>query len=141
MKILISLILLYSVNTFASNCPDISGQFVCQSGSRIILKTIEQTELGYFINSDGTTFEYITDGVSYDVPANENMKDASIKSYCRNNKFVSDFKATVLYDGSKLAKQFTSSEYQLKGEELTVIQKTKMMGLPMPTISLLCKRN
>lgn len=139
MKLLV-LGLIFSLNAFASNCPDISGNFMCKEGSRVSLKEISLTSTGYNIISDGMSFDYITDGQFYDVASTENMKDAKIKSSCVKDKFIVDFNATILYDGSVLAKQVSKSEYSLSEDKLVFIHKTKMKGLPLPTIKYLCER-
>lgn len=139
MKSILTLGLLFSFNAFA-NCPNLTGDYICQKGSRISYKSIEQTETGYNIISDNIEFNYVTDGVTYELPATESVKEAKVTSYCDKNVFVVDFTAMILYEGSDLAKQVSKTKYSLKGDTLIYLQKTKMKGLPMPTVTLTCRR-
>ena len=140
-KIYVLLSLLVSFNAFAGNCPEISGNYSCQQGSHVSLKEIVKTATGYKINSDGIDFEYFTDGNVYEVEANENMKDGKVSSLCDNNKFIVNFNATVLYEGSELAKQVSRSEYYINNGTLLITQKTKMKGIPLPTVKFTCSIN
>lgn len=129
---------LFSFNTFAANCPEINGVFTCMRGSQVSIKEITKTATGYIVVSDGVYSDYVTDGKTYDVEINEDVKDAKIKSYCQDNKFISDFTATILYEGSPIAKQVSKIEYSMKGANLEYLHKTKMKGLPMPTLRYTC---
>ncbi len=140
MKLLTLATLLLSTQIFASECPKLSGDYLCTSGSRVSEKMITQANEGYLINSDGVEFNYLTDGKIYDVEATSDMKDGKILSTCRANKFVVNFNATILYEGSAIAKQSTVSEYALLDRDMTIVQKTKMKGIPLPAVTFLCKR-
>ncbi len=122
-------------------CPDLSGNYICKSGSHISQKSIEMTDKGYIFNSDGVEFEYLTDGVTYDVPANENQKDGKVKSYCQDDKFIVDFTTNVLYDGTVIGKQVSKTEYVLSQDGFGIVQKTKLKGLPIPTLKFQCTKN
>jgi len=139
MKSLITLMTLtLSTATFA--CPEISGLYSCRSGSHVSEKEITKTDLGYHIVSDGIEFTYMTDGNTYDVEANDSVKDGKVKSYCKDNKLIVDFKATILYEGAEIARQTSITEYVPAKENLIITTKTKMKGLPMPVLKLNCTR-
>lgn len=133
--------LLFSLNIFASNCPDLEGIYTCQKGSHVSIKEIARTADGYIIVSDGIEFEYRVDGNTYEVPSTDSMTNAKVKSSCHDNKFVVDFNASILYDGTIIAKQVSKTEYSKKGDNLLFAQKIKMKGLPMPALNFECSRN
>ena len=141
MKKLLLGIFILSSQLFAVECPPISGSFTCQQGSHVSYKIITQTNDGYLINSDGIDFNYITDGKTYEVEATSNMKDGKVTSTCTSNKFIVGFKATILYEGSELAKQSSVTEYTPVGSGLMIVQKTKMKGIPLPAIKFNCTRD
>ena len=141
MKAILALSLFISFSSFASTCPELSGDYVCQKGSHISYKSIEKTETGYIVVSDGVEMEYATDGKTYDLPSTESVKDAKVVASCKNNVFVVDFTGTILYEGSELAKQVSKTEYSLKGDKMIYSQKIKMKGLPMPALTLACTKN
>ncbi|MFA6239123.1 MAG: hypothetical protein WC635_17420 [Bacteriovorax sp.] len=139
MKFLTALIaIVFSTNLFA--CPEIGGAFSCQQGSHISEKEITKNDTGYLINSDGIEFNYISDGKVYDVEATDTMKDGKVKSYCKDNKFIVEFKATILDEGSEIARQSSVTEYLPSGMNLLITQKTKMKGIPLPALKLKCTR-
>lgn len=139
MKYLITLLTL-TLSATAFACPEISGSYSCRSGSHVSEKEIVKTSQGYHIISDGIEFTYLTDGNTYDVEANDSMKDGKVKSYCKDNKFIVDFKATILYEGAEIARQTSVTEYVPSGANLIITTKTKMKGLPMPLLKLNCTR-
>lgn len=51
------------------------------------------------------------------------------------------FKATILYEGSELAKQSSVTEYTPMGSGLMIFQKTKMKGIPLPAMKFNCTRD
>lgn len=122
-------------------CPDLSGNYICKNGSHVSLKNIEMTETGYIFNSDGVEFEYLTDGNTYPVPANENQKDGKVKSYCVDEKFIVEFNTTVLYEDTVIGKQVSKTEYSLNQDGFNIQQKTKLKGLPIPTLKFQCTKN
>lgn len=139
MKYLIASALIFvSVSAFA--CPDLTGSYDCRNGSHVSMKEIVFTEKSYYFNSDGVEFTYYPDGNTYEVEANERMKDGKVKSYCKNDKLFVDFNATILYEGSAIAKQKSVTEYVKTTEGMIITTKTKMKGLPMPTLKLLCNK-
>ncbi len=130
-----------SFNLFANACPLIDGAYVCREGSHVSYKEIKSTPNGYDIVSDGIYFQYITDGKGYSVEATDSMKDGVVTSTCNNQKFIIDFRATILYEGAEIAKQSTKSEYYLDQGLLKIKQKTKMKGIPLPTVNFACEKN
>ena len=141
MKPLLFISLMFSTQLFASECPQISGTFLCKSGSRISEKVITQNEDSYQIVSDGIEFTYVTDGKTYDVEATSDMKDGKVTASCQKDKFVVNFKATILYEGSEIAKQSTVSEYSISNQDLVIVQKTKMKGIPLPAVKFNCSKS
>lgn len=140
MKKFIFALSLISTQLFASECPNITGAYSCKEGSHVSLKEITQHDSGYLINSDGLEFNYLTDGKTYEVEANENMKDGKVTSTCKANKLIVNFKATILDEGSEIAKQSSVTEYIPAGVNLVITQKTKMKGIPLPVLKLSCTR-
>ena len=139
-KLLLGLLFVFTQVSASEECPQISGSFTCQQGSHISYKVITQTNDGYLINSDGIDFNYITDGKSYEVEATSSMKDGKVTASCNSNKFIIGFKATILYEGSEIAKQSSITEYALLNNNMTILQKTKMKGIPLPAIKFDCTR-
>lgn len=140
-KLTIGLGLLLSLNAFATSCPDLEGTYTCQKGSHVSVKEIARTADGYIIVSDGMEYEYRVDGNTYEVPSTDSMTDGKVKASCRDNKFVVDFNASILYDGTIIAKQVSKTEYSKKGDNLIFAQKIKMKGLPLPALNFECIRN
>lgn len=140
-KLTIGLGLLFSLNAFAAICPDIEGTYTCQKGSHVSVKEIARTADGYIIVSDGMEYEYRVDGNTYEVPSTDSMTDGKVKASCHDNKFVVDFNASILYDGTIIAKQVSKTEYSKKGDNLIFAQKIKMKGLPLPALNFECIRN
>ncbi len=130
-----------SFNLFAGQCPLLDGAYICREGSHVSYKEIKTTNEGYDIVSDGIFFQYKTDGKGYSVEATDSMKDGIVTSSCANQKFVVDFKATILYEGAEIAKQSTKSEYYVDQGQLKIKQKTKMKGIPLPTVNFICEKN
>lgn len=140
MKTTLALIsMLFSTMVLA--CPDISGDYNCQLGSKILSTKIQEIPNGFVINTDGFEAEYITDGKVYDVPATDSMIDAQKRSSCQDDKFIVDFTATLLYEGTAIGKQVSKTTYFLQDNNLKMIKKTKAKGLPLPTQSYNCTRN
>lgn len=142
---LISLFALFSSYATASSslmidCPEMEGVYECKAGSRYSLKAIAPTMSGYLIESDGIEMEYFFDNVVRDVPANENMKDGKVASRCEKGAFIVDFNASILYDGDVIAKQVSSTTYEIIKGQLQITQKVKMKGLPMPKLFFQCKK-
>lgn len=127
-----------SLQSFA--CPQMEGFYECRAGSRVSLKEIVSTTAGFLIVSDGAEREYFIDDQFREIPSTNSYKDAFYKSRCTSNSFVVDFKATLLYEGVEVAKQVQTSTYTMVGEDLTIVQKTKAKGVPLPTIKYLCKK-
>lgn len=121
-------------------CPDFSGRYTCKQGSHVSEKEIKLDGGGYHIISDGTEFTYYPDGNTYEVEANDSMKDGKVRSFCKDNKLIVDFKATILYEGAEIARQVSVTEYLPKGQDLIITTKTKMKGLPLPVLKLNCER-
>jgi len=107
MKSLLTVALLFSSAAFA--CPDISGVYSCKFNSNISNKEIVKTQSGFVINSDGNMMEYFADGKSYDVPATDSYTDARVKTSCTEKAMVVDFNASILYEGSIIAKQVSKT--------------------------------
>lgn len=138
MKILSTALLLLASSAFA--CPDISGLYSCQLSSATIQKEIKETETGYIIISEGNEMEYVTDGKGYEIPATDSYKDAIVTSFCRNDQLVVDFKANILYEGSVIANEVAKTIYKMAGDNLVILRKTKMKGIPLPTQKYLCSK-
>ncbi len=139
MKLLALITLLLSSTVFA--CPNISGLYTCQLKSELSLKEITQTETGYIIDSNGVQMEYFTDNKGYEIPSTSSYKDAIVTSSCKGEQFIVDFKATILYEGSEIAKQVARTTYQMDGDDLIILRKTKMKGVPLPVQKYLCIKN
>lgn len=138
MKSFLALSFLFSLSAYA--CPDITGTFVCKFNSAVSQKEIVRTETGFLITSEGNTMEYFTDGKAYEVPATDSYKDAFVKSSCSSSEFTVDFNASILYEGSVIAKQVSKTIYSMNGENLIIFQKLKMKGLPVPKVLWTCSR-
>lgn len=136
-KLFLALSLCSSV---AFACPNLTGNFNCKLGSNVFDKQIENTESGYYVITSGVEMNYTTDGKSYELPATDSYKEAKVVSSCLGEKFVIDFTASILYEGSVIAHQVSKSEYYLEGENLIILQKTKMKGIPLPTNKYICTR-
>lgn len=130
---------LFSSTAFA--CPDISGLYSCKYNSNMSTKEIVKTEQGFVINSDGNSMEYLADGKAYEVPSTDSYTDALVRTTCTQNEMIVDFKASILYDGSIIAKQVSKSTYAMDGKDLIISQKVKMKGIPLPAIKWTCVRN
>ncbi len=138
MKSLLTVALLFSSAAFA--CPDISGVYSCKFNSNISNKEIVKTQSGFVINSDGNMMEYFADGKSYDVPATDSYTDARVKTSCTEKAMVVDFNASILYEGSIIAKQVSKTTYEMEDKDLIISQKVKMKGVPLPAIKWVCTR-
>lgn len=137
MRYLILFSLLVSFSALA--CPDLSGEYLCKRGTVTSDRIIEGTENGFIVTRDGISTEYITDGVTVQtVPSNDSMTDGSYISLCKGNQFIVDFKATLLYEGAVVGKQVNRTTYELKNNELHIISKVKIKGVPLPTIKEIC---
>ena len=141
MKLLLSMMFLASFNVYSATCPDISGSFICTKGSQISYKDIHKTDTGFVIISDGAEMEYFTDKKVYTLPDNENIRNAKVSTYCEKNKMIVDFSVIILYEGSDLAKQVSKTHYSLTNNGMTISQKIKMKGLPMPSLVFECIKN
>lgn len=139
MKLLVLITLLFSSSVFA--CPNISGFYSCLLNGVTTLKDIKQTTTGYIITTEGSEMEYFTDGMGYEIPATDSYKNATVTSSCRREQFIVDFKATILYEGSEIAKEVSKTTYGMQGEDLIILRKTKMKGFPLPTQKYLCTKN
>jgi hypothetical protein len=136
MKIAIFALLLLSSQAFA--CPDLTGSYLCKAGSRTANKEIHSTNQGYIINSDGNELEYFTDGRVVEVPETDSFKDGKYTSVCNGDQFVVTFTATLMYEGSPIAKQVSRSTYSKNGDNLKLEIKTKSKNIPLPTINFNC---
>ena len=141
MKSFFILVSMLSLNAFA--CPNLTGSFYCNSGvnSSAFDMQIENTNEGYSIITNGTEMKYHTDGRVDTIPATDSYKDVKIKASCQGEKFIIDFTASILYEGSVVAHQVSKTEYILNNDQLSIVRKTKMKGLPMPTAKYTCVRN
>lgn len=139
MKSLLMVAVLFSSAAFA--CPDISGVYTCKYNYNISNKEIVKTQSGFVINSDGNPMEYFADGKFYEVPATDSYTDAKVKSSCTENEMIVDFNASILYDGTIIAKQVSKTIYSMEGKDLIISQKVKMKGVPLPAIKWICTRN
>ena len=138
MKSLVLITFLFSTSLFA--CPNISGSYSCQLNSSSSLKEITQTPTGYIINSNGIEKEYFTDNKGYEIPATDSYKNAIVTSFCKDEQFIVDFKATILYEGSEIAKEVARTTYEIDGDDLIILRKTKMKGVPLPVQKYLCTK-
>lgn len=135
---LILVTMLLSTTVFA--CPDISGDFTCTSkrgNSSVSIQTIEN---GFLINTDGVEAEFLADGKVYDLPSTDSMTDGKRISSCKDDKFNIDFTATLLYEGSVVGKEVLRASYFFQGNNLKIIRKTKVKGLPLPVQDYTCTR-
>lgn len=139
MKSLMVCALLFSSAAFA--CPDITGSYTCKFNSAISMKEIVKTDGGFAVNSDGYEIEYHVDGKTYELPSTENYTDAKVRTTCNESEMIVDFNASILYEGSIIAKQVSKSTYSMEGSNLVINQKIKMKGLPMPAVKWNCTRN
>lgn len=128
------------VSSAAFACPDITGTFVCKFNSAVSQKEISKTETGFKIISEGYPMEYITDGRPYEIPATDSYKDAFVKSSCSEKELIIDFNASILYEGTVIAKEVSKTTYSMDSANLIITQKTKMKGLPMPAAKWNCTR-
>lgn len=141
MKFFLIFVSFFIMNSlYSSQCPEIDGSFECRAGSRVSFKNISPSMAGYLIESDGAIVEYIIDDTYRELPNTESMQDAKLKARCDKGSLVIDFEASILYQGSVIAKQVSNSVYEIKNGELQITQKTKMKGLPMPKLVFQCKR-
>lgn len=136
MKILMIALTLFSYAAFA--CPDLTGSYLCKAGSRTSNKEIHSTQEGYIINSDGNELEYFTDGRVVEVPETDSFKDGKFTSVCNGDQFVVTFTATLMYEGSPIAKQISRSTYSKVGDIMKLEIKTKSKNIPLPTINFTC---
>jgi homoaconitase/3-isopropylmalate dehydratase large subunit len=139
MKMFLGMMVLFS--TAANACPNLNGNFTCQKGSTVFNLAIEGTSRSYIINRDGNEFEYMLDGKSHDVPSTDSYQDAKVVSTCEDDKLVVGFEANILYEGSVIAHQVSKSYYYNEGNNIVLLQKVKMKGIPLPTNKFSCVRN
>lgn len=139
MKSLLMGALLFSSAAFA--CPDISGVYSCKYNNNFSVKEIVKTQVGFIITSDGNPMEYFADGIAYEVPSTDSYTDAKVRTTCTQDEMVVDFNASILYEGSVIAKQVSKSIYSMEGKDLIISQKVKMKGIPLPAIKWTCVRN
>lgn len=138
MRYLVLFSLFISFSSFA--CPDISGEYLCKRASVTSPRLIEETENGFIVTRDGNSTEYIADGITVQtVPSNDSMTDGSFTSLCKGDQFIVDFKATLLYEGAVVGKQVNRTTYEFKNNELQIITKVKIKGVPLPTIKEICR--
>lgn len=120
-------------------CPELSGEYLCKRGSLTSTRSIEATNDGFIITKDGYTTEYVADGITVqNVPSSDSMTDGSYTSRCTDDQFIVDFKATLLYEGAVVGKQVSKTTYQFKNNDLHIISKVKVKGLPLPTVKEIC---
>ena len=131
--------LAFSSTAFA--CPNLTGNYTCKKGSHVFTLQVETTAGSYIMNRDGAEMEYVVDGKIYDVPSTENYKDAKMTSVCEDNKLVVGFEADILYQGSVIAHQVSKSYYYKDGNNMILLQKVKMKGIPLPTNKFICTLN
>ena len=136
MKMTLMAFIIFSGSAFA--CPDLTGSYLCKSGSHSTNKEIHSTDQGYIINSDGNEMEYFTDGRVVEVPETDSFKDGKYSSSCIGDKFIVTFSATLMYEGSPIAKQISRSTYTKNGDNLKIEIKTKSKNIPLPTINFNC---
>ncbi len=140
MKKMIFALFLFPLIASAEVCPVIEGSYECISGSRVSMKEFQHTNNGYIIVSDGVEQTLIVDNQYREVPETDSYKDAKFKARCEKSNLVVDFNASILYEGSVIAKQSTVVNYIMKNDVLTIIQKTKMKGIPLPTLNFKCTK-
>lgn len=128
------------VSSAAFACPDITGLYVCKFNSAVSQKEIVKTENGFVVTSEGNSMEYFTDGKTYEIPATDDYTDAKVRTTCTDQEMIVDFNASILYEGSVIAKQVSKSIYSMSGSDLIITQKLKMKGLPMPKVQWTCTR-
>lgn len=137
MRYLILFSLFISLSALA--CPDISGEYACLRNNQTTFRSIEVIPGGFRMINGIHTNDYITDGTTIQtLPDTDSMKDGKYKSHCQGNKLIVDFTATIMYEGSAIARQVSKTTYQLKNDQLEIIQKVRMKGIPLPTIRELC---
>lgn len=135
---LIALTLLFAVPAFS--CPQLDGVYRCQSNHRVDTKEIYPTQNGFEVITNGNYVEYITDNQYYEIDPTDSYEDAFHKSRCQNDKLIVEFKANILYQGSVVARQRSTTEYQMVGDQLHIERKTRMRRIPMPTVRSVCER-
>lgn len=138
MKLLMTFVALVSFNLMA--CPNLTGNFNCTSTSNSFDIQIENQTNGYSIITNGSEMNYHTDGRVDTIPSTDSYKDVAIKASCQGEKFVIDFTASILYEGSVIAHQVSKTEYVLTNDQLNITRKTKMKGIPLPTTKHTCIR-
>jgi hypothetical protein len=135
-------LVLVSFNAFA--CPDLTGDFFCESGEEKSVRRIETHTNGYTIHTDGNEGFFSNDGKIRELPSNDTMTDGKVSGKCEGEKFIVNFSATVLYEGEDIAKQKSETLYTIVGERLHISRKTRMrwMGiwLPLPSKKFVCTR-
>lgn len=135
----IAIVLLLTGFTQAFACPDLSGVYECKAGSRVTVREFTPTAEGFMINADGIEMNYINDGVERGIDETDSYKEAYFKSNCTNDSFVVDFRATIMYEGAVVGKQVSQTTYNLKQGNLSIVQKTKMKGMPLPVLKYSCR--
>lgn len=138
MKLFTAILLLVSVNAFA--CPDITGSFTCKFKNRISEREIAKTETGFVMIADGVEQTYNVDGSITSVPDSDGLKDGQFSSICEGNTFIVNFTGTLMYEGSEIGKEVQKTVYQMKGDDLNILIKTKAKHVPLPTINYMCTR-
>lgn len=139
MKTLLVLFSLFSASAFA--CPNLMGNYTCQKGSTVFNLNVNQTATAYEMDRDGNFAEYIVDGKIYDLPSTDNYQAAKVTSACEDDKLVVGFEADILYQGSVIAHQVSKSYYYKDGNNMILLQKVKMKGIPLPTNKFICTLN
>jgi len=129
-------IIFFCLLSFA--CPKLTGNYECHRGYEISKKWIQENDLGFEINEHGLTTQYFTDAKERSLADQESFKDAKVKSYCEKDQFIIEFKATILYEGSPIAKQVSKTIFERTEDDVKITKKTKMKGLPLPTITEIC---
>lgn len=127
-------------SSVALACPDISGEFSCKSKKNSTSVIIEAIQNGFTINTDGNVADFIADGKTYDLPSTDSMTDAKKISSCKDDKFIIDFNATLLYEGAVIGKEVLKAAYYFEGSNLKIVRKTKVKGMPLPVQDYTCTR-
>jgi uncharacterized protein YxjI len=98
------------------------------------------TDVGYIINADGVEQVYKIDGSITSIPDNDNLKDGKYSSVCENDKLIINFSGTLMDEGTEVAREVQKTVYQMKGEQLNILIKTKAKHVPLPTVNFLCTK-
>ena len=135
---------LFLISFSVFSCPDLTGSYFCESGEEKSVRTIETLADGYLIKIDENEGFFSNDGKIRELPSNDTLADGKVSGTCREEKFIVNFSATILYLGEDIAKQRSTTEYFLVGDRLHSVRKTKMnwlsLWIPMPTKKFVCTR-